>query len=60
MCQVLQNVSNTHEVISQVCTDTQMHNDTKGAVAAQETSAVKLRLLASSGGSEGLNTEILE
>jgi len=32
----------------------------KKSMSAQETSAVKLRLLASRGGSEGLNTEILE
>ena len=37
------------------------HDDTKEVMSAQETSAVKLRLLASRGGSEGgLKREILE
>jgi len=60
MCQFLKNVCNTHEVTSQMCIVTH-HNDTKEAISAQETSAMKLRLLASRGGSEeGLKTEILE
>jgi hypothetical protein len=43
-----------------MCIDTH-HNDTKEVISAQETSAMKLRLLASRGGSEeGLKTEIIE
>jgi hypothetical protein len=60
MSAVLKNVCNTHEVTSQMCTVT-YHDGTKEAISAQEISAVKLRLLASRGGSEeGQNTKILE